>query len=391
MPDTGARHETQNLMNQRARAQPQVQGIAAPAQVPGQIGQAGQHLQQAQNVYQFGPLRIAFGNRQGRQGMQQNNVLPAPNINAAGPATGIPPHNGNIIARPGVQTRTVAGFSPATASSQLQQIEQQLMREISGLQLQREQLYFVQALQGELARLRLVQTSAGSMNIGPILRSNESAGPSTTTLAGGPAFTSYRQTRSTDTNRQHLPTGMTLPEGWTCLPLRHVGGIPTVNAEDTNLSSSGPAFRTDQTSTSTQAARDTHEAIAVHEGGTATEPHHIDFPADRNVTIGSTQLSPDAVHTGSAQTPTNDPHHTTEDSPTATSSQSASESPRWGSSPATLQDESATQHGENKAPTRGPAGTGIEKEPCTEESTKSQIDKGKGKAASVEDMAEDAT
>ena len=395
VPDTAIRTDAPNLTNQRARAQPQPQpqphDIAAPAQLPGQVGQAGQNLVQAQNVYQFGPLRIAFGPRQGPQGPQQNNVAPALNQNAVIPVIGTLPRNGTPFARQGTQTRTVASFSPTTASSQLQQIEQQLMREINGLRLQHDQLYFVRALQGELVRLRLSQTSSGAVDAGPVPgSSSQNATPMPIIEPGTPVFTSNRELQSTYPNHQHLPTGMTIPEGWAVLPLRPLSGSPASNPEDAQPSSIGSMTRASHTSTTIPVdSRGTPETTAVDGGVPATEPLNVASPLSLHSDIGSAQLTTGGVNSDSSHAMTSRPSHVGVETPAADLSQSVPNLPNRDSDPAVSQDESTTKSSEVRAFDAGSDATGAANELFAESSAEGHRDKGKGKAATIEDIAED--
>ena len=236
VPDTVARNRAPNPPQQQARAQPQ-------ANLPhGQLpGQAGQNPIQPQNVYHFGPLRIAFGARQGPQVPQQTNGAPVPTQQAAIPATGAAQRNVTPFGRQGAQIRTIANFSSATSSTQLQQIEQQLMREINGLRLQFDQLYLVRALQGELVRLRLTQTNSGVVPAVLAPGSNQNAAATPTLQPNAPLFASKPPTQNPNFNHQNLPTGMTIPEGWTILPLRRLSGNAVADAGEDQPTGDHPA------------------------------------------------------------------------------------------------------------------------------------------------------
>lgn len=386
-----SRNDAANPMNQHERPQPQAPAIAAPAQVPGQGGPAVQHLPPAQNVYQFGPLRIAFGNRQGRQVVHQNHAIPTPDLNNADSAVGSQPHNGNTMTRQGMTQRTIASFSPATASSRLQQIEQQLMREINALQLQHEQLYLVRALQGELMRLRQTQTAVGTAEVMPVVGNSEISVPIATPAVGNPAFTSTRQTRSTDTNHQQLPAGMTLPEGWSFLPLRRVAGFPAPTAEPVQPPSSGPPVEAVNASTiDTVTSSHAPDTIPTHDVSTVTDPDRVGSSTNRSPIIGSTRPLPGASHHDSARSPIDIPRQVTREDTNASLAQSAPDPPDWGSDSAALQDEGLKDSGMRVPPKPGPGEGGPQNEPSTESSVGGQKEKGKGKAASIEDMDEDA-
>ena len=150
---------------------------------------------------------------------------------------------------PETQTRTVASFSPTNIQVQLAQVEQQLMREINGLRLQQNQLYFVRALQGELARLRIAQSNPEVMVNGTTASSvqprNVDTLPSISQV--GNVFGAGHQQQSLAASNPNLPPGMTLPPGWSVLPLQrlpdHGDSSPeiSVQADSTTVPLAQPA------------------------------------------------------------------------------------------------------------------------------------------------------
>ena len=388
--ETVVRAEATNLVDQRARAQHHAHGL--PAQIPGQVGQAGQNVVQAQNVYQFGPLRIAFGARHGRQGLPQNNIAPVPNHNAAVPAMGTLPRDENSYARQGMQTRTVASFSPATASSQLQQIEQQLMREIHGLRLQHDQLYLVRALQGELLRLRVLQTNQVALDAGSVPRSGENAAPISVLETGNPAFASNQQLRATFADHHHLPAGITIPDDWTYLPLRRLSGHPTANNEEAQSSGTGPATRASHTPTATTGhPYDMSEATVGHGDITATEPPAVDPPLTHHNESGSTQLASGGIVSDSSHPSANHSSHLEVEALATKLSPSTHSLPNWDSRLAASHEEHVGGSDGAGAPEAGSRGTRSDSESVAGSSAEGRRDKGKGKATTIEDIAEDGT
>lgn len=192
---------------------------------------AGQQPAIAHNVFNLGPLRLAFGARIGG-GMppQMNNNPLAPN--QQGPAAH-PQGIGNgfgLFRAP--QQRIAAALAPLDVPAQLQQIEQQIMRELNALRMQADQLYLVRSLQGELARLRIQQFQMNQTpvsHVGPSV--NQQRPPITVPHPAQLAqiqntaqvFTANQQQQSLGPGHSALPPGMTLPEGWTVLPLQRVG------------------------------------------------------------------------------------------------------------------------------------------------------------------------
>jgi len=227
VPGTTSTDATANAVHNNAGAGPHHN----QQQPPNAGHMAGQQPAIAHNVFNLGPLRLAFGARIGG-GMppQMNNNPPAPNQQdpAANPQ-GI--GNGFGLFRP-PQQRTAAAFAPSNVPAQLQQIEQQIMREVNALRVQADQLYLVRSLQGELARLRIQQTQVNqppASDIGPSVNQQRPPNPMPhpAQLAQlqntAQVFTANQQQQYLGPGHSGLPPGMTLPEGWTVLPLQRVG------------------------------------------------------------------------------------------------------------------------------------------------------------------------
>lgn len=249
---TVVRTQDQALANQHGRAPPHVNQPQAQVPAHGDF----QQPVAAQNVFNFGPLRIAFGAGQGAQGAAQqgNNNPPPPTQLGQLPATGHLPRAGGAVGFhrpvPGPQTRTVATFSPTGLQFQLHQMEHQLIREINSLRVQQNQLYVVRALQGELARLRIAQANPDASFTGQ--SSSSSINPpriiNTLPQPAGYAnvFGASPQQQSAGSGHSSLPAGMTLPPGWSILPLQRltdgrnaiIGEIP--NADSSSVQSQLP-------------------------------------------------------------------------------------------------------------------------------------------------------
>ena len=125
------------------------------------------------------------------------------------------------------------GFS---IQDQIQRIERQIMHEINNLNSAQEQLARVRALQGELARLRISNSSGAPP---PPNLTQQNFGPSPFPGAGMPnmamplaqfqpdpqmyrhihEFSPVPHQGPIGPGHHDLPTGMTLPEGWSMLPL----------------------------------------------------------------------------------------------------------------------------------------------------------------------------
>ena len=146
----------------------------------------------------FGPLRVGFGAGNLNALQQQINEQP--------PGTGIRP------------STTQAPGSPV--DSQLHGIEQQMMREVNDLQAQAEELSLIRAMQGELARLRIARAAraadATSSSV-PSLRTPIVAMPSPMQ-----AFVPDPRANLRGSSTTPLPAGISIPDGWTLLPLQRL-------------------------------------------------------------------------------------------------------------------------------------------------------------------------
>ena len=223
---TVARTQDQALANHNGGALPHINQAQAQVQAHGGFEQPVA----AQNMFNLGPLRIAFGARQGAQGAAQqinNNALP-PTQPGEVPATGHLPRaastSGFHRQVPGLPTRTVTHWNPTSVQIQLQQIEHQLVREVNSLRVQQNQLYLVRALQGELARLRITQANPDASFAGQsslthpprIVDTSPQAASYANILGATP------QQQSIGSGHSSLPAGMTLPPGWSVLPLQRL-------------------------------------------------------------------------------------------------------------------------------------------------------------------------
>lgn len=250
MTGTVARTQDQVLANQHGRLLPHVNQPQAQAQAPAH-GDFQQPVA-AQNVFNFGPLRIAFGAGQGAQvAARQVNNNPPPTQPVQLPVTANLPRGTSAVGHqrqvPGPQTRTATTFSPTGLQMQLHQMEHQLVREINSLRVQQNQLYLVRALQGELARLRIAQANPDASFTEQSLLTHPPRVVDTLPPAGGYAncFGSSPQQQSVGSGSSSLPAGMTLPPGWNILPLeRLTDGRNPILGEIPNAGSFGVQSQT---------------------------------------------------------------------------------------------------------------------------------------------------
>ena len=210
----------------------------AGAPVQGVNRQAGVE-QNRIRVFNIGPFRLGFGAGHDIQGLAQHlNHQPQPeNRQAPALAGGVVPQLGFGL-RFGRQAPTVPSSQAAARAAQngvqaqLQHIEQQIMQEINTLRIQADQLNFVRAMQGELARLRIAQAHAnasqngGSTGDGQMRNLVSAPGNMAPgTLPQRPtihAFGASEQQQRLSAGDQGLPPGLTIPEGWSLLPLQRL-------------------------------------------------------------------------------------------------------------------------------------------------------------------------
>ncbi|KAI5288511.1 E3 ubiquitin-protein ligase hrd1 [Ascosphaera aggregata] len=132
-----------------------------------------------------------------------------------------------------------------SAQWQLAQIEHQIEQEVGALRATQEQLQIVRLLQGELNRLRATRTNVQQQ----MTRSSSSTGPRSTTpnLMHAQRFVSQPRESAIRSGDARLPTGVTIPRGWTLLPLYPAGGsqnVSSASAHHTTTSFSIPSIIT---------------------------------------------------------------------------------------------------------------------------------------------------
>lgn len=373
MTGTVARVQEQALANQHARAPPHVN--QPQAQIP-----AHGDLQQpvaAQNVFNFGPLRIAFGARQGAQGAAQqvNNTAPPPTQPGQTPMTGHLPRAGGAFGHqrqiPGPQQRTVATFSPTGLQLQLHQMEHQLLREINSLRVQQNQLYLVRALQGELARLRIAQANPDASFTGQSSSNNPPRVIDTLPQPAGNAnvFGASPQQQSVGSSHSSLPVGMTLPPGWSILPLQRLTDRRSATlGETSNADSSG-----------------------VQSQPPGSNPSTGSVPRDRSP-INVAAL----VGESSSRLPGETRSHSRNGKPELEKrGDSSPDTPRWGSGPGIQVPDGLSQADKVESSEYGTysndqaKGNDPEPGPTSQTIADSRQIKGKGKATTVEDTTEE--
>jgi E3 ubiquitin-protein ligase synoviolin len=216
-------------------------GQGPQAQLPGQQDGAGPRPPPAgrapgrgMRMLNLGPLRVGFGQANlqdlaqgfgGPQPAQENAAAGGPRV--YGLELGFP----RRLQAQQQATSASNSMGPNTLQDQLQQIEQQLVAEIRSLQITQQELQLVQLLQTELARLRLVQSGGADPltanfqmpqlpQLGPL------AGRHTSPFNLPIPQMQRHGVRSNATvipaGSAELPPGVTIPEGWSLLPLQRL-------------------------------------------------------------------------------------------------------------------------------------------------------------------------
>lgn len=193
-----------NQQGQPPAAPPQNGNQQRPANPPpaGQNQRPNPFAPWRPRTLNLGPFRIAYGH------------MPADTLNAL--QQGQLQLGGGTTAPTGSTDPSAGVFqSPASLELELLQIERELSRQIMELNLHQQQLGVVRMLHSELARLRAVHAQAQVMYQTPPTAANATTMPE---MFGGPSAATASSASATVPQAQ-LPSGMTLPEGWTLLPL----------------------------------------------------------------------------------------------------------------------------------------------------------------------------
>lgn len=244
-------HDAQANANRNARANqpgPGQQDGPAGAQPP-----AAPVRNRGLRMLNLGPIRVGFGqaNLNDFAGGLQNPPGGQANAAGAGPRVyglelGIP-HR----AQPQAQAvRVENGEIPLDQISQhLEDVEQQISQRIRSLQLSQQQLLVVQLLQGEYTRLSNLQNNIPDPNL-PLSQLpqmlNFQASPQV-----APSFSSRSQpqmhrhgarsnTSAIPSGSADLPPGVVIPEGWSLLPLERLNNAPLPGQAGSSGTWTGP-------------------------------------------------------------------------------------------------------------------------------------------------------
>ena len=326
--------------------------------------------------FNLGPLRLGFGAGNDLRALEQqleNEDAPAANRPAANDRDDGNVHQFGFSL--GMRRNRRAPPSDGQSSSrdiqsQLQSVEQQLMRQAYSLNLQHEQLQLIRSMQGELARLRIANANPPAGHSHPYMNYNhmppnlqlspQSLHQSQTVVSALTADSTQQTLRSGDRN---IPPGVVIPEGWSLLPLRPLNelnyGLPT------NWNSIPHPFNGSTSPPAPQVTASNTSAIAQ-----PTVRANLATPTNRSEDISS------------ADNGSNTPHSTVTHQPdTARSSaqetRGSAAPPQWSSG---LMADSSTSRNGATTSQQGPA---LSTEGNQEGNDRE--DRGKGKPPTVED------
>lgn len=254
-------------------ANPAGQGVQPqiPGQQDGQGAQppAGRPANRGMRMLNFGPLRVGFG-QANLQDLAQNlgGAQPGQENAAVGGGARIYGVELGFPRRNQPQPQATATATPAGTNSlqdDLQQIEQHIVAEIRSLQVAQQELQLVQLLQAELARLRLMQNggtdplaAANHFQMPPLpqIQPGRVTMPSTITVPQMQRHGVRPNTSAIPASSADLPPGVTIPEGWSLLPLQRLdapsGVLQTANGTGPAANIAAPQGGLAPTTTTTQ-------------------------------------------------------------------------------------------------------------------------------------------
>lgn len=204
----------------------------------------------------IGPLRLGFGQGNLRDiagGIEnqpgQGNQPQGANPRVYGLELGFPRRAAAQVQPQDVEHNTTA----ESLQDQIREMEHTIMGEIRSLQLTQQQLQLIQLLQAELGRLQDMQNGAADPVAPPAFQIPRipqipiiGQRPVAPTLLPAPAQYMERHTVRPGTvaipsGSLDLPPGVSIPEGWTLLPMHRMEGPPGGTTAAQSASPAGPA------------------------------------------------------------------------------------------------------------------------------------------------------
>ncbi|GAM87507.1 hypothetical protein ANO11243_055320 [Dothideomycetidae sp. 11243] len=208
-------------------------GDAVPGQHNGALAQAQPQQQQRRDRMRWlnlGPVRLGFYRGPAHQLERELH----------GPGSAERGANGQT----GSDARSAILSQNLSAGDHLRLAELRLLQDAHNLQVDQAEMRTLRVLEWEIARLRNLRanTGSGSGNIqttnAALLQDSIGALPLPDLPGIGHVVQQYRQSaaapQSSESGQQDLPEGMTLPEGWTLVPLQRVGGIQAAHMQTPN-------------------------------------------------------------------------------------------------------------------------------------------------------------
>ena len=350
-------------------------GAAHPGNAPEQAAR------NRARVINFGPLRIGFGAGGGNliddlaqqihNGEQRPPAEQPANVGGQqqfgfGFGFGRRPNAHN---QPQTQTPT------APIQSQLDEIERSLQQQINSLRMASNELHLVRMLNLELLRLRNLQANTGHIEAAvsqlphvastPLPPLGQSHFPSTGYQQPPTMLSSHTQ-QPLSADSHTLPEGVTLPPGWTLMPLRRYEGSNRAALNDNGAITAQPATTSvPLPAQATQLPSQTHSAPTFVEPSTQRSPPP---PPPATTSNGTPHESP-AAYQGSP-------------------SQAGPDLPSWGSALVQVNGEHVREPTSASYRVRnGQANT--EAGTSAADVAEATTDKGKSKAATVEDLVDD--
>ncbi|KAM0717033.1 hypothetical protein Q7P37_006885 [Cladosporium fusiforme] len=360
--------------------------------------------------FNLGPVRIGFANgpagqmnhivNQMRNPQGQANQAGAQAAAQAGPNhLGLQdpylPHGAAVNA----PAAGVQGLRPmASTQMQLMQIQQRIMQDAQNLALEQHQLSLLRGMEAEMARLRAQHSSnqqAGA--VGGSSRFPAPFAPSQEALHG-------TASQFMGSGHEHLPQGMTLPEGWTVMPLQRQDATMTTPAPHVTTSSAAPQPIVPQEGVQIPAMQN-GESNNVRSASENIDQNNVPATMEQNTQSSMQDRTPATMPTDERGSPlfvpaapsVNIPGSSLPTAPQVPSSPEQRDIPSestapppapaqipWGSNGWGFDDQLSAEPAENAQPSQQEE-TKTAAQPEAEESSATYAGKGKGRAVEVED------
>ncbi|ETN37110.1 uncharacterized protein HMPREF1541_08100 [Cyphellophora europaea CBS 101466] len=191
---------------------------------PGANGQPGQHPpgdRPGPRVYQFGPLRIGVGAARGNNMFEELQQQLADGRAAAGPRgdQNAPQQYGFGIRWDGRhRTRRRHREPQGSLREQLDSVEQQIQQEMQALAQSSREYALLRSMQVELDRVRASRNQTGAQ--GAAAGVQPAPGLSLPPVRPVQVLQAASGEQLVAAGSDQLPPGLTIPEGWTLMPLR---------------------------------------------------------------------------------------------------------------------------------------------------------------------------